>query len=203
MKTLLSKEETKFLLLRDLALSGLLHLEFKKLEAKRSLTVSDRNAALSTWLKKQSARQRFKLLKKKVRTLLTSVSSSRGIDLEKVLLEAINYSEEVETTHLEEFLIMVRSIEKEFNSTLMLSSPQQVKLDYKQEKELLCVLSDDLNAHFNSQGKMTTPVNFLARTSRYNRSMLFNAISGFALFEPKVQYEDDDFIRFTLSVSFK
>ncbi|WP_171734507.1 DUF2913 family protein [Vibrio sp. 99-70-13A1] len=198
MKSLLSKEEQAHLLLRELSLSALLHLEFKQLEKKSPLPLNDKNLLLKLWLKKQSTTSKYKLLKKKLKSLL-SATNNQKVNLEVLFLEVINFHSEVKAADLEEYLLLVRSIERELNSTVMLSSPNEVDLDYKGGKDFICVLADDLNRHFSPEGHLESTISFLGKLSKYDRTKVFNSVFMFNRFSYEVKYEDDNFVRFDLS----
>ncbi|OLQ92635.1 hypothetical protein BIY22_15015 [Vibrio panuliri] len=197
MKPLLSQQERTHLLLRELALSALLHLEFHQLDKGRRLSLVDKNSLFRLWLKKQATSQRYKLLKKKIKVLIQH-SKGNSYDLEKMFLELINYSETVSLTQLEEYLLLVRSIEKDIGLTVLLSSPHDVDLGYGEGKQFICVLATDLNRHFSDEGDMLAPITFLVRSSVYERSAVLANVYKFGQFSHTVLYEDDDFLRFEL-----
>ncbi len=179
-------------------MSALLYLEFKKLDRSKPLSLAEKKSLLSAYLKKQSTNPRHKIIKKKIKSLLATASKSQ-VDLELLFLEAINYFSDVPPTHLEEFFLMVKAIETEFGTTLMLSTPQKVDLNHKPGKPFLCALSEDLNAHFSQNGRLTSQVSFLARLSDYERSILLGVIAKFHRFDIQIDYQDENFIRFSLS----
>nr|WP_164675358.1 DUF2913 family protein [Vibrio rhodolitus] len=185
------------MLLRELALSALLHLEFHQLDKGRPLNLTDKNSLFRLWLKKQSSSMRYKLLKKKIKVLIQH-SKGNNYNLEKMFLELINYSESVSLTQLEEYLLLVRSIEKDLGLTVLLSSPHEVDLKYSEGKNFVCVLAADLNSHFSQDGQMIAPITFLVRSSVYERSAVLASVYKFGQFSHNVQYEDGDFLRFEL-----
>ncbi|OLQ93954.1 hypothetical protein BIY21_10335 [Vibrio ponticus] len=197
MKPLLSPQERTHLLLRELALSALLHIEFHQLDKGRRLNVADKNSLFRLWLKKQSASQRYKLLKKKIKVLIQH-SQGNNYNLEKMFLELINFSAEDSLTQLEEYLLLVRSIEKDLGLTVLLSSPHDVDLNFQQGKDFVCVLAADLNNHFSADGKMVAPITFLVRASVYERSAVLSSVYKFEQFSHDVLYEDNEFLRFAL-----
>ncbi|WP_162046975.1 DUF2913 family protein [Vibrio taketomensis] len=197
MKPLLSPQERTHLLLKELALSALLHLEFHQLDKGRKLTLADKNTLFRLWLKKQSSSARYKLLKKKIKVLVAH-SQGNNYNLEKLFLELINFDEGSELTALEEYLLLVRSIEKDLGLTVLLSSPQKVELDFAEGKNFVCVLATDLNAHFSANGQMVAPITFLVRAGVTERSSVLSNVYKFGQFSHSVLYEDSDFLRFEL-----
>ncbi len=194
MKSLLSNEEKKQLIFRELSLSLLLHLEFIRLNHNKPLASSETNELLAKQAKKLLRRSRYKVLNRKLKSLL---SSKNSVDLEKLFLTAINFQSS--PSHLEEYMLLIRSIEREMGFTVMLSTPIDVDLNHNGDKGFICVLSTDLNSNFSKAGKLSGSISFLAKLSAYKRSCLFNTISLFDCFNVNIDYEDDDFTRFRLS----
>ncbi|HAS63207.1 MAG TPA: hypothetical protein DCS35_11940 [Vibrio sp.] len=197
MKPLLSQQERTHLLLRELALSALLHLEFHQLDKGRSLNLADKNSLFRLWLKKQSSSLRYKLLKKKIKVLIQH-SKGNNYNLEKMFLELIQFDENIELTSLEEYLLLVRSIEKDLGLTVLLSSPRDVDLSYAEGENFICVLAADLNSHFSNEGSMLAPITFLVKVSVYERAAVLATVCKFTQFSHSVLYEDSDFLRFEL-----
>jgi len=197
LKSLLSQEEKRHILLRQLALSGLLHLEFQKLDKKSALPLTECNQIIQNWIRKQSRSSQYKPLKKKLKTLLQHTQGTK-VDLESMFLELINYHDEARFTDLEEYLLLIRSIETSLGTTVMISTPEEVDLNYRDGKSFICVLTHDLNAHFSSQGKMVKPITFLAKVSLFERSSLATAVYKFNTFRYQPLYDDEAFVRFNL-----
>lgn len=194
MKSLLSNEEKKQLVFRELSLSLLLHLEFTRLNNEKAFKVRETNELLSKQARKLLRLPHYKLLSRKLKSLLSSQSN---VNLEALFLTAINFQSN--PSDLEEYLLLIRSIEREMGLTVMLSSPTEVDLQHNGDKGFISVLSTDLNSNFSKSGKLYGSISFLAKLSKYKRFCLFNVIGMFERFSVSVNYEDEDFARFTLT----
>lgn len=174
-----------------------MHLEFQKLDKKSALPLTECNQIIQNWIRKQSRSSQYKPLKKKLKTLLQHTQGTK-VDLESMFLELINYHDEARFTDLEEYLLLIRSIETSLGTTVMISTPEEVDLNYRDGKSFICVLTHDLNAHFSSQGKMVKPITFLAKVSLFERSSLATAVYKFNTFRYQPLYDDEAFVRFNL-----
>lgn len=175
----------------------MLHLEFHQLDKGRPLNLADRNSLFRLWLKKQSSSLRYKLLKKKIKILIQH-SKGNSYNLEAMFLELIHFNENVVLTALEEYLLLVRSIEKDLGLTVLLSSPKDVDLGYAEGKNFICVLATDLNSHFSAEGSMLAPITFLVKATVYQRAAVLSTVCKFTQFSHSVLYEDSEFLRFEL-----
>lgn len=115
-----------------------------------------------------------------------------------MFLELIQFDENIELTSLEEYLLLVRSIEKDLGLTVLLSSPRDVDLSYAEGENFICVLAADLNSHFSNEGSMLAPITFLVKVSVYERAAVLATVCKFTQFSHSVLYEDSDFLRFEL-----
>lgn len=115
-----------------------------------------------------------------------------------MFLELIHFNETVVLTALEEYLLLVRSIEKDLGLTVLLSSPKDVDLGYAEGENFICVLATDLNSHFSAEGSMLAPITFLVKATVYERAAVLSTVCKFTQFSHSVLYEDSEFLRFEL-----
>ncbi|CAM2771417.1 DUF2913 domain-containing protein [Vibrio mytili] len=194
MKPLLSSEEKKRILFKDFSSTLLLHLEFIRLERAKPIVHTEINQLLSNHARKLLRLPRYKALNKKVKTLLVS---SKSVSLELLFLSVINY--EAPISDLEEYLLMVRRLERQFTTTVMLSNPVDIDLNYGGKNGFICVLSKDLNLSFSKSGALLETLSVLVKLSAYERNSLLKILRQFNRFSIDVAYQDDVFLRFNLS----
>jgi len=192
LKVLLSPEDKSKILVKELALSALLYIEFQQLDAKVRLSSQKKNDLLQIWLNKQSKNSRYRRLKKKLKTLLNQFKKTQ-VDLETIFTELANYQADSLPTHLEEYLLLIRRMERNLGLTVMLSSAQELDLDYSEI--FIAVLSNDLNSHFSNAGKLLLPIEFLARLPTAKRSSFLEGVFSSPIFTYRILYEDDKYIR--------
>ncbi|GLT19756.1 hypothetical protein GCM10007938_35390 [Vibrio zhanjiangensis] len=187
-------------LLSELAIHALLHLRTnhsaKILARKSRLEVND---ILSAWLNRAGNSKKYKPFKKKIRSLVTHARSQR-LDMESMLGNLLSPLNGDELPHLDSFLLLINMLEKEVSTTALVSSPESVDLAFNPKSCLLCVLSPDLNAHFDSRNRLVQDISMLFRGSRGEKHAILRIIYTSSIFEHKVEYEDDDFIRICLSL---
>ncbi|MCG9679612.1 DUF2913 family protein [Vibrio sp. Isolate24] len=187
-------------LLSELALHALLHLRSN--HSAKVLTHksrSDINDILSAWLNKAANSKKYKPFKKKIRSLVTHARSQR-LDMEMMLGNLLSPLNGDELPHLDSFLLLINTIEKELNTTVLVSSPEEVDLSFNPKGCLLCVLSQDLNAHFDNRNRLSADISMLFRGSRGEKHSVLRTIYTSAIFEHRIEYEDEDFLRIRLSL---
>lgn len=187
-------------LLAELALHALLHLRTNhsgKVLVRKSR--SDINDILSAWLNKAANSKKYKPLKKKVRSLVSHARAQR-LDMEGMLGNLLTPTEGDELPHLDSFLLLVNTLEKELNTTVLVSSPESVDLKHNSKGCLLCVLSQDLNAHFNHRNRLVNDISMLFRGTRGEKHAFLRIIYSSSLFDHKLEFEDGDFVRISLSL---
>ncbi|MFY2508122.1 DUF2913 family protein [Vibrio pectenicida] len=187
-------------LLSELAIHALLHLRINhsaKVLAYKSR--SEINDILSVWLNRAGNSKKYKPFKKKIRSLVTHARSQR-LDMESMLSNLLSPINGDELPHLDSFLLLINMLEKELNTTVLVSSSESVDLSYNSKNCLLCVLSSDLNAHFDNKNRLCQNISMLFRGSRGEKHAILRIIYASAIFEHKVEYEDDDFIRICLAL---
>ncbi|MDN3610565.1 DUF2913 family protein [Vibrio ostreicida] len=187
-------------LLSELALHALLHLRTNHTSS--SLARQSRaavNDILSAWLNKAANRKKYKPFKKKVRALVTHARSQR-LDMELMLSNLLSPLNGDELPHLDSFLLLINTLEKDLNTTVQVSQPEAVDLSFNPKGCLLCVLSPDLNTHFDSRNRLVTDVSMLFRGNHGEKHTVLRTIYASAVFEHRLEYEDDDFVRISLSL---
>ncbi|MFB9214445.1 DUF2913 family protein [Vibrio sinaloensis] len=185
-------------LLSELALHALLHLHTNhngKTLAYKSR--SDINDILSAWLNKSSNSKKYKPFKKKVRSLVTHARSQK-LDMVAMLENLLPPQQGDELPHLDSFLLLINTLEKELNTTVLVSSPEAVDLAFNPKGCLLCVLSPDLNTHFSERNRLIADVSMLFRGTNGERHSFLRTIYSSSIFEHRVEFEDGDFVRISL-----
>lgn len=187
-------------LLSDLALHALLHLRTnhsaKTLSRK---TRGEINDILSAWLNKSANTKKYKPFKKKIRSLVNHTRSQK-LDMEAMLSNLLTPLRGDELPHLDSFLLLINMIEKELNTTVLVSSPEDVDLSYNPKGCLLCVLSNDLNAHFDNRNRLISDISMLFRGTHGEKSAFLRTIYSSSLFDHNMEYEDEDFVRISLNI---
>ncbi|AXN29838.1 DUF2913 domain-containing protein [Vibrio coralliilyticus] len=187
-------------LLSELALHALLHLHTNhSAQVLGRKSRSDINDILSAWLNKAANSKKYKPFKKKVRSLVSHARSQR-LDMESMLGNLFSPIHGDELPHLDSFLLLINMLEKELNTTVLVSSPEEVDLAFNPKGCLLCVLSPDLNAHFDNRNRLSADISMLFRGTRGEKHAILRTIYASAIFEHKVDYEDDNFVRISLGL---
>ncbi|PMH45022.1 hypothetical protein BCU68_11305 [Vibrio sp. 10N.286.49.B3] len=187
--------------LNELALHALLHLEFQMLSSKAKVfSVAKKNEILTKWLKGQSKSNRYKIIRKKIKALLAKANGS-GVNIEALLNKVISTYVDTPPSQLESYLLLTREIEKKLGTTVLLSKPEEVDLSHAKDDCLLCVLTQDLNAHFDQTYQLSHPLSILFRGSIIQRHAFLGCIYSNELFTYDVEYEDDEFIRISLKLN--
>ncbi|AIW14641.1 DUF2913 domain-containing protein [Vibrio tubiashii] len=187
-------------LLAELALHALLHLRTNHTAiVLGSKSRSQINDILSAWLNKAANSKKYKPFKKKVKSLVSHARSQR-LDMEAMLGNLLTPIEGDELPHLDSFLLLVNTLEKELNTTVLVSSPEAVDLQHNSKGCLLCVLSADLNAHFNNRNRLVANISMLFRGTHGEKHSFLRTIYSSSLFDHHIEFEDGDFVRITLSL---
>ena len=71
------------------------------------------------------------------------------------------------------------TLEKELNTTVLVSSPEAVDLQHNSKGCLLCVLSADLNAHFNNRNRLVANISMLFRGTHGEKHSFLRTIGLF------------------------
>ncbi|WP_112479523.1 DUF2913 family protein [Vibrio variabilis] len=188
-------------LLTEVSLHALLYLEFHKLDRKSQLFDREKkNELLVRWLKPKLKSNKYKLIRKQLKTMSLQAKKSQ-VDLEDVLLTGIEAKPEALQPHLDSYLLLIRELEKKLGTTALLSTPEKVDLSHDENGCLLCVLSSDLNAHFGSKNQMIADVSILFRGTVREKHLFLGAIYANEIFAYQIQYEDDSFVRITLTLN--
>ncbi|MCW8347436.1 DUF2913 family protein [Vibrio sp. ZSDZ65] len=188
-------------LLTEVSLHALLHLEFKKRDAKSMHLDRDKcNDLLVRWLKPKLKSNKYKAIRKQLKTMSLQAKKSQ-VDLEEVLLIGIEAKPEVMQPHLDSYLLLIREIEKKLGTTALLSSPRHVDLKHDEDSCLLCVLSDDLNSHFGTKNQLVSSISILFRGTVREKHLFLGTIYANDVFAYQLQYEDENFVRIELELN--
>ncbi|KGK11482.1 DUF2913 family protein [Vibrio navarrensis] len=187
-------------LLSELAVHALLHLEFRRLAtADKSLSVKDSNDLLQKWLKPKLKSNRYKLIKKPLKTLTQQAKGEQG-NLAKLLEKCVGAETPPAQPHLDSYLLLINEIEKKLGTTVLLSRAEDVDLSHDENGCLLCVLTQNLNDNFDSQNTLIKPISMLFRGPMSQRSLFLGAIYANNTYGYSVQYQDEQFVRITLEL---
>ena len=188
-------------LLSELAVHALLHLHFKIHASSHGLSLKERNDLLQKWLKPKLKSNRYKLIKKPLKSLTQQAKGENG-NLE-VLLERCVGADKPSNPHpdLDSYLLLINEIEKKLGTTVLLSRPEDVDLSHDQHGCLLCVLSENLNQHFDDNNALIASISMLFRGPMSQRSLFLGSIYASGTFNYEVQYQDDQFVRITLELA--
>jgi hypothetical protein len=188
-------------LLTEVSLHALLFLEFHKLDRKSQVFDREKNNELLVrWLKPKLKSNKYKSIRKQLKTMSLQAKKSQ-VDLEDVLLTGIEAKPEALQPHLDSYLLLIRELEKKLGTTALLSTPEKVDLSHDENGCLLCVLSNDLNAHFGSKNQMIADVSILFRGTVREKHLFLGAIYANEIFAYQIQYEDDSFVRIMLTLN--
>ncbi|MBE4582326.1 DUF2913 family protein [Vibrio navarrensis] len=187
-------------LLSELAVHALLHLEFRRLAtADKSLSVKDSNDLLQKWLKPKLKSNRYKLIKKPLKTLTQQAKGEQG-NLAKLLEKCVGAETPPAQPHLDSYLLLINEIEKKLGTTVLLSRAEDVDLSHDENGCLLCVLTQNLNEHFDGHNTLIKPISMLFRGPMSQRSLFLGAIYANNTYGYSVQYQDEQFVRITLEL---
>ncbi|PQJ49597.1 hypothetical protein BTN99_02090 [Vibrio campbellii] len=188
-------------LLSELAVHALLHLHFKIHASSRMLSLKERNDLLQKWLKPKLKSNRYKLIKKPLKSLTQQAKGENG-NLEALLERCVGADKPGDPQpHLDSYLLLINEVEKKLGTTVMLSRPEDVDLSHDQHGCLLCVLSDNLNQHFDDNNALIAPISMLFRGPMSQRSLFLGSIYASNTFNYEVLYQDEQFVRITLDLA--
>ncbi|HAS6347225.1 TPA: DUF2913 family protein [Vibrio vulnificus] len=188
-------------LLSELAVHALLHLEFRRLAtAHSSLSRQESNDILQKWLKPKLKSNRYKLIKKPLKAITQQAKGENG-NLEALLERCVGAESAPVQPHLDSYLLLINEVEKKLGTTVLLSRPEAVDLSHDEHGCLLCVLTTNLNQHFDQRNKLIEPISMLFRGPMSQRSLFLGAIYASNTFHYSVQYQDEQFVRITLELA--
>lgn len=178
-------------LLTEVSLHALLYLEFQKLDRKSPYFDREKkNELLVRWLKPKLKSNKYKAIRKQLKTMSLQAKKSQ-VDLEDVLLTAVEAKPEALQPHLDSYLLLIREIEKKLGTTALLSTPEDVDLSHDENGCLLCVLSNDLNAHFGTKNQLVADISILFRGTVREKHLFLGTIYANEIFGYQIQYEDE------------
>jgi hypothetical protein len=148
--------------LKDLTTDAQLHLWFFKLSQRpRRTSVKTANATLVKWLKPQVKRQRYKLIKQEIKTLI-SIGRKKDTNLESKLVELYQIEVPQFENDNEIFCAVCRSVEKALNVTVSLvATIDEVLAD---QSKGCFVIAEDITTHFNSDHYIEKPIKLAFRS---------------------------------------
>lgn len=148
--------------LKDLTTDAQLHLCFFKLSQRpRRTSVKTANATLVKWLKPQVKRQRYKLIKQEIKTLI-SIGRKKDTNLESKLVELYQIEVPQFENDNEIFCAVCRSVEKALNVTVSLvATIDEVLAD---QSKGCFVIAEDITTHFNSDHYIEKPIKIAFRS---------------------------------------
>lgn len=187
-------------LLSELAVHALLHLQFRRLVTSNAFSRQDSNEILQKWLKPKLKSNRYKLIKKPLKVLMQQAKGEHG-DLEALLERCVGAESAPVQPHLDSYLLLINEVEKKLGTTVLLSRPEEVDLSHDEDGCLLCVLTTNLNHHFDQHNKLIEPISMLFRGPMSQRSLFLGAIYASNTFSYSVQYQDEQFVRITLELA--
>lgn len=188
-------------LLTEVSLHALLYLEFHKLDRKPQVFDREKkNELLVRWLKPKLKSNKYKSIRKQLKTMSLQAKKSQ-VDLEDVLLTGIEAKPEALQPHLDSYLLLIREIEKKLGTTALLSTPESVDLSHDENGCLLCVLSNDLNAHFGTKNQLVANISILYRGTVREKHVFLGTIYANEVFDYQIQYEDENFVRISLTLN--
>ncbi|MDF2152552.1 DUF2913 family protein [Vibrio sp. CAU 1672] len=188
-------------LLSELAVHALLHLHFKIHSASLPLSLKQRNDILQKWLKPKLKSNRYKQIKKPLKSLTQQAKGENG-NLEALLERCVGADKPGNPQpHLDSYLLLINEIEKKLGTTVLLSRPEDVDLTHDELGCLLCVLSSNLNQHFDDNNALISPISMLFRGPMSQRSLFLGSIYANNTFTYSVQYQDEQFVRISLELA--
>ncbi len=99
-------------LLSELAVHALLHLHFKIHASSRMLSLKERNDLLQKWLKPKLKSNRYKLIKKPLKSLTQQAKGENG-NLEALLERCVGADKPGNPQpHLDSYLLLINEVEK-------------------------------------------------------------------------------------------
>ncbi len=186
--------------LSELATHALLHLHFRRLATPQQyLTAKESNDILNKWLKPKLKSNRYKQIKKPLKAMIQQSKGDNG-DLASLLDRCVGADKAQLQPHLDSYLLLINEVEKKLGTTVLLSKPEDVDLDHDKNNCLLCVLTTDLNQHFDRSNALVEPISMLFRGPLSQRSLFLGAIYASNTFNYQVQYQDDQFVRIQLEL---
>ncbi|EDP57166.1 DUF2913 family protein [Vibrio sp. AND4] len=188
-------------ILSEIAVHALLHLHFKIDASPRVLSLKERNDLLQKWLKPKLKSNRYKAIKKPLKAMTQQAKGEKG-NLEALLERCVGAGKPSNPQpDLDSYLLLINEVEKKLGTTVLLSRPEDVDLSHEQHGCLLCVLSANLNQHFDDNNALIAPISMLFRGPMSQRSLFLGSIYASSTFNYEVLYQDDQFVRITLGLA--
>ncbi|MGF1717418.1 DUF2913 family protein [Photobacterium chitinilyticum] len=182
-------------LLLDISTHALLHLEFKKLD--KRLTLTEKNNLLVQYLKPVVKASRYRTVRKSTKNWLL-LGRQAGTNLESILVR--NHERLLQTcsTDLYRFVGLIREVESQLRTNAQYSLAHNIDLNARYGKVLVCVVDEDLTSSFDDEGLMIKSTQILFIGSSDHKDLFSNIIERSGYFQSVVAYEDENHLRVEL-----
>ena len=181
--------------LLDISTNALLHLEFKKLD--KRLTLTEQNNLLVQYLKKIIKNDRYRTVKKSTKSWLLR-GRKAGVCLESILNNDRERILQTSSTDLYRFVDLIEDIEAQLNTQVQYSLAHNINLKARFGKVLVCVVDEDLTSSFDDDGLMIKSTQLLFIGSTEHKDIFSAAIDQSGYFQSVIAYEDESHLRVEL-----
>ena len=181
--------------LLDISTNALLHLEFKKLD--KRLTLTEQNNLLVQYLKKIIKNDRYRTVKKSTKSWLLR-GRKAGVCLESILNNDRERILQTSSTDLYRFVDLIEDIEAQLHTQVQYSLAHNINLKARFGKVLVCVVDEDLTSSFDDDGLMIKSTQLLFIGSTEHKDIFSAAIDQSGYFQSVIAYEDESHLRVEL-----
>ncbi|MDX1303576.1 DUF2913 family protein [Photobacterium sp.] len=182
-------------LLLDISTHALLHLEFKKLD--KRLTVTEMNNLLVQYLKPIVKSNRYRAVKKSTKNWLL-LGRQPDSNLEAILVREQERLLHTCSTDLYRFVGLIKDIEFQLSTKVQYSLAHDIDLKARYGKVLVCVVDEDLTSSFDDDGLMIKSTQILFIGSSDHKDLFSSIIEQSGYFQSVVAYEDESHLRVEL-----
>ena len=181
--------------LLDISTNALLHLEFKKLD--KRLTLTEQNNLLVQYLKKIIKNDKYRTVKKSTKSWLLR-GRKVGVCLESILNNDRERILQTSSTDLYRFVDLIEDIEAQLHTQVQYSLAHNINLKARFGKVLVCVVDEDLTSSFDDDGLMIKSTQLLFIGSTEHKDIFSAAIDQSGYFQSVIAYEDESHLRVEL-----
>ena len=181
--------------LLDISTNALLHLEFKKLD--KRLTLTEQNNLLVQYLKKIIKNDKYRTVKKSTKSWLLR-GRKAGVCLESILNNDRERILQTSSTDLYRFVDLIEDIEAQLHTQVQYSLAHNINLKARFGKVLVCVVDEDLTSSFDDDGLMIKSTQLLFIGSTEHKDIFSAAIDQSGYFQSVIAYEDESHLRVEL-----
>ena len=181
--------------LLDISTNALLHLEFKKLD--KRLTLTEQNNLLVQYLKKIIKNDRYRTVKNSTESWLLR-GRKAGVCLESILNNDRERILQTSSTDLYRFVDLIEDIEAQLHTQVQYSLAHNINLKARFGKVLVCVVDEDLTSSFDDDGLMIKSTQLLFIGSTEHKDIFSAAIDQSGYFQSVIAYEDESHLRVEL-----